>query len=146
MLLHIRTYCDFINENDSKHSHAIRIGKVIGNANRPEEVIRINGNTHDEFIGNLNKELLSRNESLPDIKMLHSIRKRLTELDDQGSITDADPYPQVTMDDLKRKLHYYDGNFKFLLSTRKQLKSKGKLSRKQWEAVYRSFYGKSSTK
>ena len=144
IMLHITKYTEFINESSFRHSHGVTIGKVISNANNPNEVIRVNANSHDEFIINLNKELASKGESLPDIKMLKSIRNRLTELDGEDASTD--PYPKFTMDDLKRKLHYYDGSFPFLLSTRNQLKTKGKLTNKQWEAVYRSFYGKDSKK
>ena len=143
-MLHITTYNNFINENSYRHSHGVKISKVISNANRPDDIIRVNANTHDEFIVNLNRELVSRGESLPDVKMLTSIRNRLTELD--GEDISIDPYPKFEMDDLKRKLHYYSGSFPFLLSIRKQLKQKGKLSNKQWEAVYRSLYSKDSKK
>jgi len=42
--------------------------------------------------------------------------------------------------DLKSKLHYYDGNFKFLKSVQEQYKRKGYLTDSQWQAVYRCFY------
>ena len=77
--------------------------------------------------------------------MIASIRKRLDELDGASPSTNL-PYPDNVIKSLKRKLHYYDGNFEFLLSTRKQLKDTGELSNKQWEGVYRSFYSKHSKK
>tara|TARA_R110002074_G_scaffold42776_3_gene112183 strand:+ start:3832 stop:4047 length:216 start_codon:yes stop_codon:yes gene_type:complete len=46
----------------------------------------------------------------------------------------------ANLNDLKSKLHYYDGNFKFLKSVKAQYKSKGYLTETQWQAVYRCFY------
>ncbi len=44
--------------------------------------------------------------------------------------------------DLKEKLHYYNGNFAFLKSVKKQWKTKGYLTDSQWQAVYNCFYKK----
>lgn len=44
------------------------------------------------------------------------------------------------LNDLRSKLHYYNGNFAFLKSVRDQYKRKGYLTDTQWKAVYNCFY------
>ena len=44
------------------------------------------------------------------------------------------------INDLRSKLHYYNGNFAFLKSVRDQYKRKGYLTDTQWKAVYNCFY------
>ena len=145
MRKYILPYSGFIlNESGPKYSHTITIGKVIPDADNPDKVIRVEGNTQDEFVIDLNRQLLQMGEALPDITMLKKIRRRLEELNRPHE--SSGPFPKSTMKDLKRKLFYYDGNFPFLLSVKRQLKEKGDLSTKQWEAVYRSFYGGKSPK
>jgi sensor domain CHASE-containing protein len=44
------------------------------------------------------------------------------------------------LNDIRSRLHHYNGNFAFLKSVKDQYKRKGYLTDTQWKAVYNCFY------
>ena len=59
---------------------------------------------------------------------------------DEHSLENLSPFIRSYLKDLRSKLYYYDGNFKFLKDMQAKLKRDGQLTEKQWQGIYNSFY------